>query len=100
MQEAHTHSANRAPVQMRINSVAHALELEPRVMLESALRGRLFDAGARYSLGMFWGVAESKLSRANIHAYPLARNVNTPRNRTLLSAPGVRKGVDGANAPW
>jgi hypothetical protein len=67
MQEAHTRSANRAPVQMRINSVAHALELEPRVMLESALRGRLFDAGDRYSLGMFWGVAESKLSRANLY---------------------------------
>jgi len=71
MQEAHTRSANRAPVQMRINSVAHVLELEPRVMLESALRGRLFDAGARYSLGIFGGVAESKLPRANLYMLTL-----------------------------
>ena len=83
MQEAHTRSANRALVQMRINSVAHALELEPRVMLESALRGRLFNAGARYSLGMFWGVAESKLSRANLYMRALLHATLTPQEMEL-----------------
>ena len=79
MQEAHTRSANRAPLQMRINSVAYALELEPRVMLESALRGRLFDAGARYSLG----VAESKLSRANLYMRTLLHVTLTPQEMEL-----------------
>ena len=83
MQEAHTHSANRAPVQMRINSVAHALELEPRVMLESALRGRLFDVGVRYSLSMPWGVAESKLSRANLYMRTLLHVTLTPQETEL-----------------
>ena len=83
MQEAHTRSANRALVQMRINSVAHALELEPRVMLDSALRGRLFDAGARYSLSMFWGVAESKLSRANLYMRTLLHVTLTPQKTEL-----------------
>jgi hypothetical protein len=68
---------------MRINSVAHALELEPRVMLESALRGRLFNAGARYSLGMFWGVAESKLSRANLYMRTLLHLTLTPQEMEL-----------------
>ena len=70
-------------MQMRINSVAHGLELEPRVMLESALRGRLFNAGARYSLGMFWGVAESKLSRPNLYMRTLLRVTSTPREMEL-----------------
>ena len=83
MQEAHTRSANRALVQMRINSVAHALELEPRVMLESALRGQLFNAGARYSLGMFWGIAESKLSRANLYMRTLVHVTLTPQETEL-----------------
>ena len=76
MQEAHTRSANRAPAQMRINSVAHALELEPRVMLESALRGRLFDAGARRSRQI------ETLACEFIHAYPLAR-MSTPQEMEL-----------------
>jgi hypothetical protein len=83
MQEAHTRSANRALVQMRINSVAHAPELDPRVMLERALRGRLFNAGARYSLGMFWGVAESKLSRANLYMRALLHVTLTPQEMEL-----------------
>ena len=83
MQEAHTHSANRALVQMRINSVVQALELESRVMLESTLRGRLFNAGARYSLGMFWGVAESKLSRANLYMRTLLHVTLTPQETEL-----------------
>ena len=66
MQEAHTRSANRALVQMRINSVVQALELESRVMLESTLRGRLFNAGARYSLGMF-GESPNRNSRVRIY---------------------------------
>ena len=70
---------------MRINSVAHALELEPRVMLDSALRGRLFDAGARYSLGMFWGVAESKLSRANLYMRTFLHVTLTPQETELYS---------------
>ena len=68
---------------MRINSVAHALELEPRMMLESALRRRLFDAGARYSIGMFWGVAESKLSRANLYMRTLLHVTLTPQETEL-----------------
>jgi hypothetical protein len=83
MQEAHTCSANRALVQMRINSVAHALELKPRVMLESALRGRLFNAGARYFLGMLWGVAESKFSRANLYMRTLLHVTLTPQETEL-----------------
>jgi len=100
MQEAYTRSANRALVQMRINSVAHALELEPRVMLESALRGRLFNAGLVILSACLGSRRIETLACEFIHAYPLAGNVNTSRNGTLLSAPGVRKGVDGANAPW
>ena len=83
---------------MRINSVAHGLELEPRGMLESTLRGRLFNAGARYSLGIFGGVAESKLSRANLYMRTLLHVTLTPQETELyLSARGVPKGVDGAN---
>ena len=100
MQEAHTRSANRALVQMRINSVVQALELESRVMLESTLRGRLFNAGARYLSAFFGSRRIEPLACEFIHAYSFARNVNTSRNGTLLSVPGVRKGVDGANVPW
>ena len=78
MQEAHARFSNRALAQMRINSAAQALELEPRTMLESSLRGRLFNAGARYSPGMFWGVAESKLSRANLCMRTLLHVTLTP----------------------
>ena len=83
MREAHTRSANRTLVQMRINSVAHARELDPRVMLERALRGRLFNAGARYSLGIFGGVAESKLSRANLYMRTLLHVTLTPQEMEL-----------------
>jgi len=83
MQEAHTRSANRALVQMRINSVVQALELESRVMLESTLRGRLFDVGVRYSLSMPWGVAESKLSRANLYMRTLLHVTLTPQETEL-----------------
>ena len=101
MQEAHTRSANRALVQMRINSVVLAPELEPT----SDARERASRAIIQCWRSLFsWHVLGSRrietLACEFIHAYPLARNVKTPRNGTLLSAPGVRKGVDGANAPW
>ena len=66
MKEAHTRSVNRALVKMRINSVAQALELESRVMLESTLRGRLFNAGARY-LSAFFGEPPNRTSRVRIY---------------------------------
>ena len=97
MQEAHTRSSNRALVQMRINSVAHALELEPRVMLESTFRGRLFNAELVIFRHVLGSCRIETLAYEFMHAFPLARDVNTSRNGTLVSAPGVPKGVDGAN---
>ena len=68
---------------MRINSVALALELEIRAMLESALRGQLLDAGARYSLGMSWGVSESKLSRSTLYMRTFLHVTPTPQETEL-----------------
>ena len=97
MQEAHTRSANRVLVQVRVYSIEHALELEPRVMLESTLRERLFNGGACYLSAVLRSGRIETLACEFIHVYPLARGASTPRNRTLLRAPGVPKGVDGAN---